>query len=171
MGSRVVYQERTGWPWWVLCLFMLMFLPAVLALIELAKGNVGGGEGAMPLGEAVLLLSFGLGLPSAIFGLMGQLRTRVTDEGLDLRWGFAEVIRKKIPFGNIEGAEAVTYAPIRDFGGWGIRIGGKKKLAWTVKGNRALLLRLRDGGRFYLGSDKPERILQWVLSAKKRNGA
>jgi hypothetical protein len=148
---------------------MLTFLAAVFPLMELAKGNVGGGEGAMSVWEAGLLLFIGLGLPTAIYSFMGQLRTRVTEEGLDIRWGFSEIIRKKIPFGEIEGAEAVTYSPLGDFGGWGIRMGGNKKLAWTVGGNRALLLRLKDRTRFYLGSDKPERILQWVTSAKKRS--
>ncbi len=93
----------------------------------------------------------------------------MTEGDLDIRWGFAEIIRKKIPFGEIEGAEAVTYSPLADFGGWGIRWGGKKKLAWTVRGNRALLLHLRDGTRFFLGSDKPERIVPWVASAMKRS--
>jgi hypothetical protein len=47
-------------------------------------------------------------------------------------------------------------------------VGGKKKKAWTVRGKRAILLHLKDGTRFYLGWDKPERVLQWVTSAMKR---
>ncbi len=69
----------------------------------------------------------------------------------------------------MEAAEAVTYSPLGDFGGWGIRMGGNKKKAWTVKGNRALVLELKDGTRFYLGSEKPERILSWVTSGIKRS--
>ncbi len=61
MGTRIVYQERTGWSWWVHPLIMLTFLAAVFPLIELAKGNVGGGEGAMSVWEAGLLLAIGHG--------------------------------------------------------------------------------------------------------------
>ncbi len=168
MKTRALYEERSGWSWWVHPLIWLTLLVAVLPLLELAKGNVGIGEGAMPGWEAALLLSLGLGLPLAIYSLMGQLRTRVTTAGIEIRWGFAEVIKKTIPMKEIVRAEAVTYSPIGDFGGWGIRVGGKKKKAWTVRGNRAILLHLTDGTRFYLGSDQPERILQWVTSAIKR---
>lgn len=169
MKATVLYEERTGWAWWVHPLIGLTFLAAVFPLIEMARGNVGNGEDAMPVWVAVSCLLLGFGLPFSIYFLMGQLRTRVTSEGIDLRWGFSEVIKKKIPFEEIEGAEAVTYSPTVEFGGWGIRIAGKKKRAWTVRGNRAVLLRLRDGTRFYLGSDRPERILQWVTSAMKRS--
>lgn len=169
MKTRTIYEERSGWPWWVHPLIWLTFLAALFPLLELAKGNVGSGEGAMPVGVAALCLFFGFGLPLLFYFLMGQLRTRVTSEGIDIRWGFAEVIKKSIPFGKIEGVEAVTYSPIREFGGWGIRMGGNKKKAWTVRGNRAVLLLLSDGTRFYLGSDKPERILQWLTSAMKRS--
>jgi len=123
----------------------------------------------MPVWVVVLCLFLGFGLPSLFYLLMGQLRTRVTPEGIAIRWGFAEVIKKWVPFEKVEGAEAVRYSPIGEFGGWGIRIGRNKKKAWTVRGNRAVLLRLSDGTRFYLGSDRPERILQWVTSAMKRS--
>lgn len=169
MKARVLYEERTGWAWWVHVLVSLTLLAVVVPVTETLRGNVGGGEGAMPVWVAALCLCLGLGLPLAIYSLMGQLRTRVLRNGLDLRWGFMEVIKKQIPFEEIEAAEAVTYSPLGDFGGWGIRVGGMKKKAWTVRGNRALLLRLKDGTRFYLGSDKPERILQWVSSELTRS--
>ena len=169
MKTRALYEERSGWSWWVHSLIWIIFLAALVPLFELAEGNVGSSEGAMPVGVAVLCLSLGFGIPSLFYLLMGQLRTRVTGEEIDMRWGFAEVIKKKIPFEKIEGAEAVTYSPIREFGGWGIRVGANKKKGWTICGNRALVLNLKDGARFYLGSDKPERILQWVQSAAKRS--
>ena len=123
----------------------------------------------MPLWVAGLCISLGFGLPGGIYALMGQLRTRVTDSGLDVRWGILEVIRKRISFEEIVEARAVTYSPLGEFGGWGIRFGGQKKKAWTIRGKRALLLHLEDGTRFYLGSDRPERILQWVAAARKRS--
>ena len=169
MKERAIFEERSGWAWWVHFLILLSLIAAVIPLWELAKGNIGNGPGNMPLWEAALLFFIGTALPGGIYSLMGQLRTRITSEGIDIRWGFLEVIKKTIPFSQVEKAEAVTYSPLKDFGGWGIRFGGKKKKAWTVSGNRALLLHLTDGTRFYLGSQKPERMLQWVNSATKRS--
>jgi hypothetical protein len=163
MGSRVLYEERSGWPWWVHVLILPTFIALVLPLVEFARGNVGA-ERAMPVWVALLLLFIGLGFPIAFYSLVGQLRTRIVPDGVNVCWGLAEIIKKMIPFGEIESAESVTYSPLGEFGGWGIRAARKKKRAWTISGNRAVLLTLRDGTRFYLGSERPDRILQWLTS-------
>jgi hypothetical protein len=169
MKQRPLYEERAGWAWWVHPLILLTLIAAVIPLMHFAEGNIGNGPNQMPLWAAVLSLSIGLGIPGAIYSLMGQLRTRITHEHIDIRWGYLEVIKKKIPLADVEKAEPVTYSPLAEFGGWGIRAGMKKKRAWTVRGNRALVLHLKDGTRFYLGSDKPDRMLQWLTSAAKRS--
>lgn len=169
MKKKALYEERTGWAWWVHCLILLTLVAAVIPLNEWAKGNIGDGPGAMPLWAAGFSFALGIGIPGAVYSLFGQLRTRITEAHIDIRWGYLEWIKKKIPHEDIEKAEAVTYSPLAEFGGWGIRAGTKKKRAWTIRGNRALLLHLNDGTRFYLGSEKPERMLQWLTSFKKRS--
>lgn len=169
MKKRALYEERTGWALWVHFLILLTLVAVAIPLSELAKGNIGDGPGAMPIWAAVLSALVGIGIPVGVYSLMGQLRTRITEEAIEVRWGYLEVIKKRILHGDVERAETVTYSPLKEFGGWGIRLGGKKKLAWTVRGNRALLLHLKDGTRFYLGSEKPERMLQWLTSAAKRS--
>lgn len=170
MKTRGLYEERAGWAWWVHLLVSITLVTLAIPLVALANGNIGSGPDQMPVWVAVLCGVLGMGLPGGIYAFMGQLRSRVTEEAIEIRWGFLEAIKKDIPLDSIETAEAVTYSPLREFGGWGIRFGGNKKKAWTIRGNRALLLHLKDGTRFYLGSDKPERMLQWVVSAKKRRG-
>jgi hypothetical protein len=169
MEGRVLYEEETGWSWWIHPLLLLTLVAAVIPLWELAAGKVWGEEGAMPVWAAVLSMAIGFGLPLSIYSLMGKLKARVTPDGVEMRWGYLNVIKKEIPFSEVERAEATTYCPMLDFGGWGIRVGANKKKAWTVRGNKALLLHLKDGTQFFLGSEKPERILQWVNSAMKRS--
>jgi len=86
---------------------------------------------------------------------------------VEATWGISEVIRKTIPFREIRRAEAVTYSPLGEFGGWGIRAGMGGKRAWTVRGNRAVRLHLLDGTFFYLGSRRPGRLLSWIQSVGK----
>jgi hypothetical protein len=171
MRQRTLYEERSGWAWWVHPLILLTLVAAVIPLSEFAKGNVGSGPGAMPFWAAALSFLLGVGIPAGVYSLMGQLRTRITEEHIDVRWGYLDVIKKRIPIRDVEKAEAVTYSPLAEFGGWGIRVGGNKKRAWTVRGNRALLLHLKNGTRFYLGSDRPERLLQWLTSVTRRSDA
>jgi hypothetical protein len=169
MKGRVLYSEVTRWAWWVHGLLWLPILVAMFPIQSLMRGSFGEGTGGVLVGTTGVVLLICLSIPAGIYGLMGELRIRVTDDGLDLRWGYLEWIRKKIPIGEVEGAEAVKYSPLRDFGGWGIRMGRGGRRAWTVKGNRAVLLHLSGGTEFYLGSDRPELLLQWVEAARKGN--
>jgi len=100
---------------------------------------------------------------------VGEIRVRVRDDGVEAAWGYSEMIRKWIPFGEIDSMEAVTYSPLREFGGWGIRAGRGSTTAWTTQGNRALSFSLRDGSRFWLGSRHPERLQSWIRSVGKRS--
>ncbi len=67
--------------------------------------------------------------------------------------------------------EVVTYRPIRQFGGWGIRGGrfqGEFTGVYSLRGNRGLLLSLTKETRFsffrarrlLLGSQEPEKLQQ-----------
>lgn len=167
MASQIHYEEQTGWAFWVHLLISLTFVAAAIPLFELIQGKVWGQEGAMSVGAALLCLGLGLGIPGAVYLFMGRLRVRVLDEEIEVVWGTAGVIRKSVPFSQIQEVNPITYSPLSEFGGWGIRVGRGKKIAWTIRGNRALRLHLQDGTLFYLGSPHPERLLSWVLSVGK----
>lgn len=171
MRNRADYEERSGWSWWVHLLLLLVFLAVVWPLFGL--GGEGGGEGAStPAGaEAAFLLLVGMGFPILFYTFLGSLQTRVFSDAVEMSWGLAGVIRKRIPLEEIREVQSVTYSPFWEFGGWGLRAGGMKKKAWNIRGNRAVLLILEDGTRFYLGSDHPERAVQWIRAAMaKRKG-
>ena len=167
MRNTTHYEERSGWAWWAHLMFSATFVAAAIPLLELAKGKVWGGADAMPVGVAILCLALGVGIPGAIYLFLGQLRVRVTDPGVEAVWGIAEVIRKVIPFRDVRKVESVTYSPLGEFGGFGIRMGLGGKRAWTIRGNRAVRLHLTDGTLFYLGSQRPERLLSWIQSVGK----
>ena len=118
----------------------------------------------MPPWVVVLCLCLGVAFPLTFYGLMGQLRTRILDDGVLVVWGVAEVIKKKVPFGDIHEVEPVTYSPIGEFGGWGIRFGSGKKRAWTVSGDQAARLHLEDGIQLYIGSRHPSRLAERIRS-------
>jgi hypothetical protein len=83
------------------------------------------------------------------------LDTQVRESGIFVRfWPFH---RKWVVFGfeSIQKAEASTYSPLKDYGGWGIRYGRKGK-AYNVSGNKGVLLTLRDGKNVLIGSKNHE---------------
>ena len=163
MKSRALASEKTTWAWWVHALFIGLFwgIPLFLVLPE-ALGR--GAEEMSPLAAAILLVSLLL-LPPLIYTFLGSLRIDITGEGVWAVWGFSGIIKKFFPYGEILKAEAVTYSPLREFGGWGLRAGLGKKKGWTTRGNRALVLHLTDGSRIYLTSMYPERLIVRIQSA------
>lgn len=80
---------------------------------------------------------------------------RTQDSILLAYWPFA---RRHIAVQDIVAAQAVTYRPLRDYGGWGIRW-GRGGVAWTVSGSRAVRLDLRNGRHVLIGSRDPHRLL------------
>ena len=79
------------------------------------------------------------------------LTTRVDAQGVHVRFAPFHRRERHMPFGEIATAEAVTYKPIADYGGWGLRCGPKGR-AYNVSGNRGVLLTFGDGKTLLIGS-------------------
>lgn len=84
-----------------------------------------------------------------------KLVTEVRDDGLYVR--MFPLPFRRISWDEIESYYVRTYRPIREYGGWGMRLGiaGKAYNAW---GNRGVQLILRSGHRVLLGSQMPESL-------------
>lgn len=97
----------------------------------------------------IIWLTFGLGMP-AFFSMM-RLEITVTPENLVYRYWPIHVTNRTIPRSLICSAEATTYRPLRDFGGWGIRQNRRGK-AYTVSGKEGIWVTQNDGTALLLGS-------------------
>lgn len=110
-------------------------------------------------GLQVLLAVLGFFTVIALVWIMyaAQLITEVRTSGLYVKfhpfhWSF-----QKIDLRNFTRVEVVTYSPLRDYGGWGIRYGPAGK-AYNVHGNRGVRLIARLGRNLMIGSQKPEEL-------------
>lgn len=160
----IVYEEITPWPWWAGAVVWLASLGAAVPLawriVRDALQGVSPGElpGVLALAGITVLLAL---TPPVVQYFFGRLVVRVTRTSLVLRMGYGRLIEKVVPFREIRDFEPVTYSPLKEFGGWGIRFGfGGGKRAWTARGDRALVLSLDDGTELYVGSDHPERLAE-----------
>lgn len=89
-----------------------------------------------------------------------RLTTTVRADAISVRLGF--LYRTRVPLSEITRAEAVQYAPVRDYGGWGIR-GSSRRRALNARGNQGVLLTRSDGSTLLVGSQHPRELLE-VLS-------
>jgi len=103
----------------------------------------------------VLLAVFvGVGLP-LLFAL-ARLTVEVLADRVEIR--YRPFVSRTILLGSVVAAEAVTYHPVREYGGWGIKGWSRRKLAYNVRGDRGVLLTLADGRTVLIGSQRPDDL-------------
>ena len=91
--------------------------------------------------------------------------TTVSPEAVTVRFGLLYTAR--IPVAEVASAQAVTYRPVRDYGGWGIR-GTRRRRALNTRGDKGVLLTRRDGSTLLIGSQKPRELLAALQRAGVR---
>ena len=91
-----------------------------------------------------------------------RMRTTVTAQEVTVRFGLLGSVR--VPLGEIARAEAVQYRPVRDYGGWGMRGFGRRRVV-SARGSRGVLLHRRDGSTLMVGSMEPRRLLSALAMA------
>lgn len=155
-GER--YREFTPWALWLRVLLVVCLGGAAVGVWV---GSGSGGELGPGPRWAVTLGMATLGAGLAWF--LGGLTTVVERDALRVGLGRGWPVRTEIPFHHIKAVGTVTYRPLMEFGGWGLR-GSPRRRVWSARGNRALVLTLDDGREVYVGSDDPDR-----LEARLRN--
>ena len=105
---------------------------------------------------AVVWLFAGVLFPGLL--LAARLVTEVSPRGLRLR--FPPFLTREIPFTEIRRVQARTYRPLREYGGWGLRWGGRGKTAYNVSGNKGVEVELTDGRTVMVGSQCPDELAE-----------
>jgi hypothetical protein len=70
------------------------------------------------------------------------------------------------PWENISNIYLRQYDPIREYGGWGVRIGPSGK-ALIVSGKTGLQLVLKDNTRILIGTDNPDQLAEILTKMNK----
>ena len=144
-------EQRFRQPW----LLAILLLPCVPILYgayqQLATDRKPGAALAVIPAIFVAFLIWFLSL---------KLVTEVRDEELYIKfvrlWPAC-----RIPLDQVRRAAALTYSPLFDYGGWGIRC-GRKGMAYNVSGNRGVLLDLADGRSVLVGSQRAEELARAI---------
>jgi hypothetical protein len=110
----------------------------------------------------ILWLIIGIGFPLAFYWM--RLIVEVLDDKVTIR--YVPLVRNEFLLDEIEGVEARTYQPIREYGGWGIR-GLSSKRAYNVSGDKGVELTLADGRKVMIGSQRAEELALVILNAQE----
>lgn len=156
-NEQILFEEkqyfRQFWVWLLLGAIILLFLWAFVQQIILGVpwGNNPASDGML----IALGIIFGLALP--LFILTSHLSVVVRQDILLVRFFPIHLKQRAFAKDSIISHRAISYSPLRDFGGWGIRYGSMGK-AYNVSGNRGVLLKLKDGNSLLIGSQRAEEL-------------
>ena len=151
----LVYWESQN-PKWMTVIFVLvpstMYVGAVSTLASEARW--------------VSILLFAVG--TLMLLLIGGIRTTVTRERVTVRLGTPGFRVLSLATTDIASVEMREFAPLKEFGGYGVRQNREMK-AYYLRGRTGALLTTRDGKRHLIGSDNPERLTT-IIEAVSRRG-
>lgn len=174
-GEQTILAKETQpargtlWPWICLPLAAAIVVWFTVALaVQLGQGRPFGSN---PMSDSGLILLAGLMYLLAaglvFLGLFSELTLTVTGRGILIRW--FPFTRRFIPLADIMSHAPVTYRPLADYGGWGLRFSFRGKgRAYSMSGNRGLLLTLTNGRKVMLGSPDPESLSRALKRAGKQ---
>jgi len=104
------------------------------------------------LGASILAL---VGL--VLMQFYGGQRTRVDSGGVSIRYGLAGLRVFRCELAEIAAIRIRSFAPLADFGGYGIRVAGGVT-AYYLAGRTGVQLQLRERRDVLIGSPHPERL-------------
>ncbi len=120
---------------------------------------------APPQTDAAVYVSFGIGILLPLLFWQMRLITRMTEEGIYVRFIPFHFKEKFFAWETITASYVRTYSPLKEYGGWGIKYGfNGQGLVYNVAGNTGLQLQFKEGEAVLIGTQKGEEIKQ-VLAA------
>ncbi len=129
-------------------------LPTGLVITGVAPADAGG------IVSMIVGAVAGLGVCALLLG--SHLRTEVRSDGLYIRYIPFHRKEQRIALDAGARVEALTYRPIAEYGGWGIRY-GRNGRAYNVYGNRGVLITYTNGRTLLIGSQRAEELAAAIL--------
>ncbi|MEY4273385.1 MAG: hypothetical protein RL638_333 [Bacteroidota bacterium] len=139
-------QRFTQWWLWLVLVGSWVVLIYSLATVQ-------------PQTTIAYFISFVVGMLLPILFWQMRLMTRITEEGIYVRFVPFHFKEQFYPWESIESAQVRTYSPLMEYGGWGIKYGfnGQGKV-FNVAGDQGLQLIFKSGEKLLIGTQKPTEI-------------
>ncbi len=99
---------------------------------------------------------------------LAKLTTWVQHEELYIKFSPFHSKPRIYKLSEIKSAEAITYRPILDFGGWGLKYSHKGKI-YNAHGNKAVEIHFKWGKKLFVGSQKAEELASILQAHVKRS--
>ncbi len=169
MKEEVLFSETQRFKQWWLWI-ILVGVSAVLFYSFFKQLIHGEPQGKQPMSDGWLVLSTAIIISVLGFVMSMKLQTRITNNGIAVRFFPFHATFKMYPWTALNKVFVRQYNPIREYGGWGYRLGiFGHGMALNVSGDKGLQLEFKTGKRLLIGTCRAEevqQILQQLLQVK-----
>lgn len=151
-------QRFNQWWLWLLHLGALGFLSYSFYqwfLLGEATGNVKVTDTTAQI-IVILVILMGTGLIH-IF----KLDTTIDEKGIRFRFFPIQQKFKIISWNELEKSFVRKYNPLKEYGGWGYRIGLSGR-AYNIKGNQGIQIEYKNGKKLLIGTQKPQEAQKTI---------
>lgn len=156
MANRVYKESQTYRSSWVFYLILLVELPMLILLTVLFFTS----EEKQEMGIALV---FVFGIMSLVLTLIFniKLETRIDEQGIHYR--YLPFIRKwrLIRKESILSAEVISFNPLLDYGGWGMK-GNRTTKLFNITGDQGLLIDKGETKKILLGTLKVKELKSFL---------
>jgi hypothetical protein len=150
---KVFKEQQRFTQWWIwLPLISLLLLFIYGAIQQLFFGIPYGDKPMSNLGIILFSLFFFL---FVLFFRLLTLKVNIDEKGISYKFSPLHRSDTFIDWKNILTVSIITFKPILDVGGWGIKHG-----SYTVKGNIGIKLSLKNGEQVIIGTQKKAEATQ-----------
>lgn len=156
MGTRVFNESQSYRGTWLIYLILLIELPTVILLLVLFFTS----DEKREMGIALVFVFGIMSLAMALI-LNIKLETRIDDQGI--RYRYLPFIRKWKLFRkeSIVTIEVITFNPLLDYGGWGMK-GNKTTNLYNITGDEGILIDSGESKKTLLGTLKAKELKSFL---------
>lgn len=159
--KTVFKEEQKFTQIWLWILLVLVFLSPFIININSIINK--GFEGTFSKGIFAHIITIGGGL--LLFGVM-KLKTEVNDQKIKIHY-VPFFLKKEINWAEVTQAEIVNYK-FSEVLGWGIRLWTTYGTVYNVKGTQGAFLKLKDGSKYMIGTQKPKEFEKIIDQLNKK---
>ena len=164
---KVFIEEQNFKKWWLLIIIIISFIGALFPFIYMRE-EISEIESEAFLGMIIIFITFFL-----TFGLIYSIKLtiKINEQGLYYKYFPIHFSEKFIPWNEIETCEVRKYSSFSEYGGYGYKkqfFGKNKGTAMNTGGNIGIQLKLKNGNKLLIGTEKQQEVESVLKTYKNR---
>lgn len=148
---RIFEEKQQFRQWWLMLILSVTFLGVLVNFYNETDGFT-----IMPINYSIIFALIIVAIVIMGF-LMLELRTKIDRTGINATFHPIPFFTRNYTWSQIDQIFVRKYAPLREYGGWGIRGFGAAK-AYNVSGNYGIQIVTKDKKYFLIGTQRPKDV-------------